>query len=68
MLYFISNYLQLLVAEYLCEININVSICLMFIYTSAALKKSLKKKKIEVEKEIKEVFKHARDCGKKAGK
>ena len=59
----ISFYLlDLLVVEYLLEININFYLSFMFICTLASLKKSSQKK---IEKEIIEVFKHASDRKKK---
>ena len=59
----ISFYLlDLLVVEYLLEININFYLSFMFICTLASLKESSQKK---IEKEIIEVFKHASDRRKK---
>ena len=60
--------LELLAAEYLCEINIIFYFSLMFICTLAALKKSSKKKETETEKEMVNVLKYASDRRKKAGK
>ena len=60
--------LELLAAEYLCEINIIFYFSLMFICTLVALKKSSKKKETETEKEMVKVLKYASDRRKKAGK
>ena len=60
-----STYLlQLLVAEYIREINIIFYLSLMFICTLVVLKK----KGTEIEKEIVKALKYASDCRKKAGK
>ena len=59
---------ELLVAAYLREININFYLSLMFICISAAMKKSSKKKEMEIEKEMVEVLKYASGRRKKAGK
>ena len=54
--------LELLVAEYLCEIYINFYLSLMLICVLVALKKFSKKKETEIEKEMVEVFKYASGC------
>ena len=59
---------ELLVAAYLREININFYLSLMFICISATMKKSSKKKEMEIEKEMVEVLKYASGRRKKAGK
>ena len=68
-LYSISTYpLELLIAEYLRETNISFYLSVMFICFLAALKKLLKKKETEIEREVVEVFKYTSDRRKKAGK
>ena len=68
-LYSISTYpLELLIAEYLRETNIIFYLSVMFICFLAALKKLLKKKETEIEREVVEVFKYTSDRRKKAGK
>ena len=67
-LYLISTYLlQLLVADYLREININFYHSLIFICTLAAFKLSSKKKETEIGKEMVEVFKYASNHSNKVG-
>ena len=67
-LYLISTgLLELLIVEYIHEIDISFYLSLMFIYSSAALKNSSKKKETGIEKEIVEVFKCTSDRRKKAG-
>ena len=68
-LYSISTYpLELLIAEYLRETNISFYLSVMFICFLATLKKLLKKKETEIEREVVEVFKYTSDRRKKAGK
>lgn len=65
MLYLTSSYLlELLVPEYLCEINIIFYLALRFIRTLATFKKSSNKKEMEIGKEMVQLFKYGSDCRK----